>query len=111
MATFNATGVEITVNFEPIDDRVLVRPDEEKGVTSGGIIIPDSAKDRAEAGTVVAVGPGDWNLAGTARKPLMLQVGDRVAFGRYAGTAYKLDGVEHFIMREAEVFGKLPVVE
>lgn len=106
--TTEAVEAVAAIRFQPIDDRVLILPDEPVETSRGGIIIPDSAKGRAEHGTVLAVGPGDWNKDGTGRIPMTIQVGDRVAFGRYAGTEFTIDRQECFIMREAEVFGVLP---
>lgn len=94
------------VNFVPLHDRVLVRRVEEQESTSGGIIIPDTAKDKPQEGEVLAVGKGKVNEDG---KPLPLDVktGDRILFGKYSGTEIHMDGEEYLIMREEEVLGIL----
>lgn len=95
--------------FHPLDDRVLVRPDEPELFTKGGLIIPDTAKGRPESGTVVAVGPGDLILSSGKRKAPLVEPGQRVLFSRYAGSVeLDLDGDKHFCMREEEIFGTLP---
>jgi chaperonin GroES len=91
------------MKFKPLGDYVLVSHTKEEEKTSGGIIIPDTAKEKPQEGTVIAVGPGrrikDGNrIAGEGKK------GDKVLFGKYAGTEIKLDGVDHIIMREDEIF-------
>ncbi len=92
--------------FTPLHDRILVRRIEEAETTRGGIIIPDSAKDKPQEGEVIAVGKGKINEEGKVR-PLDVKEGDRVLFGKYAGTDIKLDGEELTIMREEEVLGIL----
>ncbi len=92
--------------FTPLHDRILVRRIEEAETTRGGIIIPDTAKDKPQEGEVIAVGKGKINEEGKVR-PLDVKEGDRVLFGKYAGTDIKLDGEELTIMREEEVLGIL----
>ncbi len=92
------------MNIKPLNDRVLVLRIEEEEKTSGGIIIPDTAKEKPQEGSVVAVGPGKTDDDGK-RIPLDVQKGDRVLFGKYAGTEIKIDGVEHLIMREDDILG------
>ena len=96
----------MAVNFVPLHDRVLVRRVEEQESTSGGIIIPDTAKDKPQEGEVLAVGKGKVKEDG---KPLPLDVktGDRILFGKYSGTEIHMDGEEYLIMREEEVLGIL----
>jgi len=90
----------------PLNDRVLVVRIEEKEKTSGGIIIPDTAKEKPQEGKVIAVGPGKWDENGK-RIPLDVKKGDRVLFGKYAGNETTIDGVEHLIVREDDILGIL----
>ena len=90
----------------PLHDRVLVRRIEEEETTSGGIIIPDTAKEKPQEGKVVAVGPGRVGDDGKVRK-LDVKKGDRVLFGKYSGSEVTIDGVEHLIMREDDLLGIL----
>ena len=92
------------MNVRPLQDRILVRRVEETEKTRGGIIIPDSAKERPLEGNVIAVGSGKRLEDGTLVK-LDVKAGDRILFGKYAGTEIKVDGVEHIIIREDEVLG------
>jgi chaperonin GroES len=90
----------------PLHDRVVIRRIEEAESTRGGIIIPDTAKDKPQEGEVVAVGKGKVNEDGKVF-PLAIKDGDRILFGKYAGTEIKIDGEELLIMREDEVLGIL----
>ena len=90
----------------PLHDRILVRRVEEAKTTAGGIIIPDSAKDKPQEGEVIAAGKGKVNEEGKLH-PLEVKEGDRILFGKYAGTEIKIDGEELVIMREEEVLGIL----
>ena len=92
------------MNVRPLQDRILVRRVEETEKTRGGIIIPDSAKERPLEGNVIAVGSGKRLEDGTLVK-LDVKAGDRILFGKYAGTEIKVDGVDHIIIREDEVLG------
>src|SRR6201993_2141616 len=92
--------------FTPLHDRVLVRRVEEAETTRGGIIIPDSAKDKPQEGEVIAAGKGKVNEDGKVF-PLAVKEGDRILFGKYSGTEIKLDGEDYVIMREEEVLGIL----
>ena len=92
------------MKIRPLSDRLLVIRIEEEEKTSGGIIIPDTAKEKPQEGKVVAVGPGKLDDNGK-RIPLEVKKNDRVLFGKYAGTEIKLDGVEHLIMREDDIQG------
>jgi chaperonin GroES len=94
------------MNVKPLNDRVLVLRIEEDEKTSGGIIIPDTAKEKPQQGKVVAVGPGKLDDKGS-RLPMAVKSGDTVLFGKYAGTDIKIDGVEHLIMREDDILGIL----
>jgi chaperonin GroES len=92
------------MKIRPVQDRIVVRHVAEEEKTKGGIIIPDSAKEKPAEGEVVAVGPGKANDKGVVR-PLDVKKGDRVLFGKYSGNEIKLEGVEHIILREDEVLG------
>ena len=92
--------------FTPLHDRILVRRVEEAQTTRGGIIIPDTAKDKPQEGEVVAVGRVKSNDEGKVF-PLAVKEGDRILFGKYSGTEIKIDGEEFIIMREEEVLGIL----
>ncbi|MEO1481050.1 MAG: co-chaperone GroES [Myxococcota bacterium] len=91
-------------SFRPLADRILVKRLDGEEKTKGGIIIPDSAKEKPQEGEVVAVGNGKKLDDGKVQE-LDLQVGDRILFGKYSGTEIKLDGEEHLILREDEVLG------
>ena len=90
----------------PLSDRVLVKRIAAETKTKGGIIIPDTAKEKPVEGLVVAVGPGFRRDDGTTREP-SLKKGDRILFGKYDGTEVKIDGEEHLIIREGDVLGVL----
>lgn len=90
--------------IRPLQDRVIVRRLEEEDKTEGGIIIPDTAKEKPMEGKVVAVGKGKV-LEGGKVVPLEVKKGDRILFSKYAGTEIKLDGEEHLIMREDDILG------
>jgi chaperonin GroES len=92
------------MNVRPLHDRLLVRRVEENQVTKGGIIIPDAAKERPLEGKVLAVGAGK-RLEDGSVVALDVKAGDRILFGKYAGTEIKIDGVEHLILGEDEVLG------
>jgi len=92
------------MKIKPLNDRILVLRIGQEEKTSGGIIIPDTAKEKPQEGRVVAVGPGKVDDNGR-RIPLDVKTDDRVLFGKYAGTDIKIDGVEHLIMRENDVLG------
>jgi chaperonin GroES len=97
-----STSVKTT--FTPLHDRILVRRMEEGETIRGGIIIPDSAKEKPQEGEVISVGKGKSNDEGKVF-PLDVKAGDKVLFGKYSGTEIKLDGEEFLIMREEEVLG------
>ena len=90
--------------FRPLQDRVLVRRIESEAKTTGGIIIPDTAKEKPSEGEIVAVGPGARDDSGKL-VPLEVKVGDRVLFGKWSGTEVKLDGEELMIVKESDLFG------
>ena len=92
------------MKFRPLHDRVVVTRVDAEGKTAGGIIIPDTAKEKPSEGEVTAVGPGGRDEAGKLI-PIDLKTGDRVLFGKWSGTEVKLDGVEYLIMKESDIMG------
>jgi chaperonin GroES len=90
--------------FTPLHDRILVRRIEEAETTRGGIILPDTAKEKPQEGEVISTGKGKISEEGKVR-PLDVKDGDRILFGKYSGTEIKLDGEDYIIMREEEVLG------
>jgi chaperonin GroES len=92
------------VNFRPLQDRVLIRRIEQEEKTVGGIIIPDTAKEKPMEGEVVAAGPGTRGDDGTLH-PLDVKVGDRVLFGKWSGTEIKIDGEDLVVMKETDIMG------
>lgn len=95
------------MKIKPLQDRLVVKRIEEEEKTKGGIIIPDSAKEKPQEGRVVAVGDGKMLESGQ-KAPLTVKVGDKILFGKYSGTEIKIDGEEHLILREDDV---LAIVE
>jgi len=96
------------VNFELYDDRVLIKPAAAEQKTSGGIIIPDTAKEKPQKGIVVAAGPGKFAEQTGNLIPVNQKIGDVVLYGKYAGTEITLDGEDYMIMRTSDIVGKLP---
>ena len=96
----------MAVNITPLHDRVLVRRLEEKEQVKGGIIIPDTAKEKPQEGEVIAVGAGKLNEKGD-RIPLDVKAGDRILFGKYSGNDIKIDDEEFMILKEDEILAKL----
>ncbi len=92
------------MKIKPLNDRILVKRLEEESKTKGGIIIPDSAKEKPAQGEVVAVGAGKLSDDGK-RTPLQVKAGDRVLFAKYAGTEVKIEDEEHLVMREDDILG------
>ena len=92
------------MKFRPLHDRVLVRRIEQSEKTPGGIIIPDTAKEKPQEGEVIAAGPGARDEAGKVQ-PLDVKAGDRVLFGKWSGTEVKLDGEDLLIMKESDIMG------
>jgi chaperonin GroES len=95
------------MKIKPLQDRLVIKRIEEEEKTKGGIIIPDSAKEKPQEGRVVAVGDGKMLESGQ-KAPLTVKPGDKILFGKYSGTEIKIDGEEHLIMREDDV---LAIVE
>ncbi len=94
------------MKFKPLHDRVLVKRIEQEGKTKGGIIIPDTAKEKPQEGEVIAVGPGGRGDDGNVI-PLDVKVGDRILFGKWSGSEVKIDGDELLIMKESDLLGVL----
>ena len=92
------------MKVKPLQDRIIVKRLEEEEKTKGGIIIPDAAKEKPQEGKVIAVGDGKVLENGTKLK-LSVKAGDKILFGKYSGTEIKIDGEEHLILREDDVFG------
>ena len=85
------------IKVRPLDDRVVIRPAESEEVTAGGIVLPDSAKEKPQRGKIVAVGPG------TKENPVTVKVGDIVLYGKYSGTELQHDGMDYLIMKESDI--------
>jgi chaperonin GroES len=98
------------MKFRPLHDRVVLERIDAEEKTAGGIIIPDTAKEKPQQGKVVAVGPGGRDESGKLI-PIDVAVGDRVLFGKWSGTEVKIDGVEYLIMKESDIMGVLTGVE
>ena len=92
------------MKFRPLHDRVVLTRIDAESKTAGGIIIPDTAKEKPQEGRVVAIGPGGRDEAGKLI-PIDVKVGDRVLFGKWSGTEVKIDGVEYLIMKESDIMG------
>jgi len=89
----------MSVNVKPLADRVIVEPAAAEGKTAGGIIIPDTAKEKPKEGKIVATGPGK------VEEPMSVKVGDTVLYGQYSGTEIKISGADFLIMRESDIYG------
>jgi chaperonin GroES len=89
--------------MKPLADRVVIKPSEAEEVSKGGIIVPDTAKEKPVVGEVVAVGPGKLSDEGKT-VPMEVKVGDKVLYGKYSGTEVTVEGAEYLIMREADIF-------
>jgi len=94
------------MTLKPLQDRVVIKKVEEEQKSAGGIIIPDTAKERSMQGDVVAVGPGKEDKNGQ-RMEMSVQPGDRVMYGKFAGTEVSIDGEEHLVMREEDIMAKV----
>jgi|TARA_B100000315_G_scaffold207635_1_gene202464 chaperonin GroES len=95
------------MKIRPLQDRVIVKRIDDEEITAGGIVIPDTAKEKPQEGKVVAVGKGRMGEDGKTILKLDVKKGDRILFGKYAGNEIKLNGVEHVIMREEDILGVL----
>lgn len=92
------------MKIKPLGDRVIVRPAEEKEVKKGGIIIPDTAKEKPQEGEVIAVGPGKVDETGK-KIPMDVKAGDKILYGKYSGTEIKIDDKEYLIMHQEDILG------
>ncbi len=102
--SISCNGGNATMKIKPLNDRILVKRVEKEEKTVGGIIIPDTAKEKPQEGKVVAVGPGKMDENGK-RIPMEIKEGDRILFSKYAGTEIKIDDEEHLFMREDDILG------
>ena len=98
------------MKFRPLHDRVVVTRIDAEEKTTGGIIIPDTAKEKPQEGRVVAIGPGGRDENGKLI-PIDVKIGDRVLFGKWSGTEVKIDGIEYLIMKESDIMGVLAEAE
>jgi len=96
----------MAISINPLGNRLVVQPIEEEEITAGGIVLPETAKEKPQKGTVLAVGPGERNEKGD-HMPLEVKAGDKVLFAKYSGTEVKYDGKKLLIMRESDVLAKL----
>jgi len=96
----------MTISIKPLGNRLVVEPIEEEEITAGGIVLPETAKEKPQKGTVLAVGPGERNEKGEFM-PLEVKAGDKVLFAKYSGTEVKYDGKKLLIMRESDILAKL----
>ena len=92
------------MKIKPLGDRVIVKPTEEKEVKKGGIIIPDTAKEKPQEGEVIAVGPGKVDETGK-KIPMDVKAGDKILYGKYSGTEIKIDDKEYLIMHQEDILG------
>ena len=93
--------------LRPLEDRIVVKPSEGEETTSSGLVIPDTAKEKPQEGSVVAVGPGRYNEDGDERIPLDISVGDTVIYSKYGGTEVKVDGEEYLVLSGRDVLAVL----
>jgi chaperonin GroES len=96
----------MTISIKPLGNRLVVEPIEEEEITAGGIVLPETAKEKPQKGIVLAVGPGERNDEGEYM-PLEVKEGDRVLFAKYSGTEVKYDGKKLLIMRESDILAKI----
>jgi chaperonin GroES len=94
-------------NIEPLEDRVVVRPLDAEQVTSSGLVIPDTAKEKPQEGEVLAVGPGRFDESGSKRVPVDVSAGDRVLYSKYAGTEVKIDGEELLVIPARDILARI----
>ena len=95
------------MNLKPLGDRLIVKAIEEEETTASGIVLPDTAKEKPQKGTVLAVGDGKWDEDGEKRIPLDVAEGDEVLYSKYGGTEIKIDGEELLVLRESDVLAKV----
>jgi chaperonin GroES len=96
----------MTRTFQPLGDRILIKPTEQEEVSKGGLVLPDTARERPQEGEVIAAGPGRLTEEGT-RIPLELSVGDKVLYAKYAGTEIKEDEEDLLVLRESDILAKI----
>jgi chaperonin GroES len=96
-------SIVASVNIKPLEDKILVQANEAETTTASGLVIPDTAKEKPQEGTVVAVGPGRWDEDGEKRIPLDVSEGDTVIYSKYGGTEIKYDGEEYLILSARDV--------
>lgn len=96
----------MSISLKPLGNRVVVKPEEQEEITAGGIVLPETAKEKPQKGAVLAVGPGEYDEKGN-RVPLDVKVGDKVLFAKYAGTEIKIDGDKLLILRESDLLAIL----
>lgn len=96
----------MNLKFKPLEDRVLIERSEAQNKTAGGIIIPDSAKEKPVEGEIIAIGDGKVTSEGKII-PMKVKPGDKVLFGKWSGTEVKLEGKEYFVMKESDIMGKI----
>ncbi len=96
----------MAVNIKPLADRVIVKPIEKEEVTKGGIVLPDTAREKPQEGKIIAVGPGRMGEDGK-RIPLDVKVGDRVVYAKYAGVELKYEDEDYLVLRESDILAKL----
>jgi len=94
------------MKIRPLDDRIVVKPLEAEGKTKGGIVLPDTAKEKPQKGEVIAIGAGKL-LENGSRVPLIIKNGDKVLYGKFAGNEIKIDNTTYIILRESELFARL----
>jgi chaperonin GroES len=92
----------MTMNLKPLGDRVVIKPSPKEEITKSGLVIPDTAKEKPQEGTILAVGPGKLDEDGK-RVHMDVKVGDKVLYAKYAGTEIKLEGEEHLIVKESDI--------
>ncbi len=94
--------VNMAINLKPLSDRVVIKPSPKEEVTKSGLVIPDTAKEKPQEGTILAIGPGRIDEDGK-RLPMDVKVGDKVLYAKYAGTEVKIEGEEHLILKENDI--------
>ena len=95
------------MKLQPLDDRIVVRPNDAEATTASGLVIPDTAKEKPQQGEVLAAGPGRWNEDGDERVPLGIEVGDTVVYSKYGGTEITEDGEDLLILNARDVLAKI----
>jgi len=101
-----AKSVKTKISFQPLEDRVLVRPAESESVSAGGIVLPDNAQEKPQRGQIVAAGPGRLSKKGE-RLPMPVAVGDTVIYGKFSGSNIEMNGEEYKVLRADEILAKL----